>query len=248
MKSSDILQSTRAGGVCPEAWLAAHICSLLDPGRQSGGPQCWWTMRTKSWSGRRRRMLCSAPLAQSEVYLGRGRADVTERLRGSLLDKKPLPCLVCGLAYRDNNAQQVWIRDRQCAVDSLVGSIVQCGLPTLGASQPLTATTFGAANNPPAALGWVHARCLFCDTNCVVPEQALVRVSKPQSCAGGYTRVEHNAVWCRVSRVSPKQMAGRTALRCIECSPPSSSPQTSFVYLLSRAPVRIPATHPPSHQ
>lgn len=74
-------------------------------------------------------MLCSAPLAQSEVYLGRGRADVTERLRGSLFDKKPLPCLVCGLADRDNNAQRVWIRDRQCAVDSLVGSIVQCGLP-----------------------------------------------------------------------------------------------------------------------
>lgn len=109
-------------------------------------------------------------------------------------------------------------------------------------SAPFTATTFGAANNPPAALGWVYARCLFCDTNWVVPEQALVRVGKPQSCTGGCTRVEHNAVRCRVSRVSPKQMAGRTAR-----SPLSSSPQTSFVYLLSWAPVRIPTTHPPSH-
>lgn len=106
---------------------------------QPEGPRCLlWAAGIKPWSGRRRRILCSAPLVHFDVSLGYDRADVTERLRGWPFDKKPLPCPWCaGAGEYCLNMDTRWIK---CGRQS---SRVDCALEpvTLGASQPITAAT-----------------------------------------------------------------------------------------------------------
>lgn len=94
MKSSAVSKSTRAGLPGGAGRLAARVLMAGLPGvfRFSSGLGVVYPKvrsadgthvdQVPRWSGRRRRMLCSAPLAQFEVYLGFDRADVTEKLRG----------------------------------------------------------------------------------------------------------------------------------------------------------------------